>query len=293
MSKIVSKLFMLGGVLCIVIVLTELLARLIFSQEFSESRVARMHLSEAHNYFLDRKREPFPDQNSSGEYIIFLGDSFVYGGQLPTQSTFPVAYERCINRRGLQYKVLNLGISGAGILDQAHILSQVLNEHMSNVRIKAVVILHSQEDRAIKPSGIHPYELCTDYPYAKYRDLHYKSFLAYHLDSRFMAKDITERCLKKNFDTLKDLTEDRGIKLIRLYNYSSVINENSLDEEVKLAAKESLQSFSEAFPAQYIPLNAAFDSIASHQSLYADDNYHYNDTANAIIGEYLCDKIEL
>ena len=304
MGKLVSAFFALIAVLSITLGTAEILSRFIFSQENKSARMARSNLSEAYNLLLKEKRDAFPAIDSTDEYIVFLGDSFTFGYTQSSQNSFPVAYERCINRRGLPYKVLNLGIPSTGILDQAFFLEKALNEHMPNISIKAIVALHSQNDRYIEHWGLHPYEVCSAYPYAKYRALHYKSFLAYYLDyllwpkshfkeNELFREPITESCLKQGFDKFETLTNARNIPLIRLYHFDSVQNESLNEEDMQKRADQFFSTFRQDFPAEYIMINPAFSSVASYQSLYADDNYHYNATANAMIGEYLCDKIQL
>lgn len=304
MRRLFSALFLLIVVSSITLGAVELLSRLIFSQENETSRMARSNLVEAHAQLLREMRDPFPPSDSADEYVIFLGDSFTYGYTQSAQNSFPAAYERCIKRRGLPYKVLNFGISSSGIIGQSYFLEKALNERMQTIKIKAVVALHSQNDRYIEHWGLHPYEVCNGYPYAKYRELHYKSFVAYYLDyilqpkshfknEKLFKEPITEACLKEHFNKFELLTKERDIPLFHLYHFDSIKNESMTTEQLQKTATEFFESFQQDFPADYIQVNPAFNNVASYQSLYAEDNYHYNQTANAMIGEYLCDKIEL
>lgn len=262
-----------------------------------------MNLDEAYKLYLLKKRDSLPTSSMDDEFIIFFGDSFTYGENEAVQDTFPVAYERCINRRGKTYKVLNLGVSSTAILDQAYFFERVMRESLSSLKIKAFVFLHTQNDRYIEHWGLHPYEVCSGYPYSGLRVLQHKLFLAYYLDylawpkshfknDKLFKEPVTEQCLQENFSNIDKIAATYNTPVHHLYLFDSIKSDISA-VDLRRSGNEFFDSFKRDFPANYIYVNDAFNSVPDLNSLYSSDDYHFNPTANAMIGEYLCDKIEL
>ena len=53
------------------------------------------------------------------------------------------------------------------------------------------------------------------------------------------------------------------------------------------------ESFSKDFDLDLLVINKVLNELSSDREIYAVDNYHFNASTNAIIGEYLCEQIKL
>lgn len=306
MTRLLFPILSLSGMLFVALVIGEFASRFIFSKEYKSSSMARYELPVAIEAYYRNSRQPLPPPSSNGEpkkYIVFIGDSFTYGDGVKFEESFPAAFARCTKRRGLDVEVLNFGVKGQSIIDHTLMLKNLLSSKLNGLNIVAVVQALTQNDRYLEHWGVHPYEVCPQYyPMSYTRDLHHYSFLAYYLDymvnkkshyGKTLYKDPpSERCLIEHFNEFEKITKDNGIALYRTYLLDAVNEQKSIAEMTESSAV-FFEQFSQDFPAEYIQTNEAFKSLSMYSELYNQDNYHFNATANAMIGEYLCDKIQL
>lgn len=299
MRKIINAFICLVGILGLTLVLIEVASRLYFSEQNYLSITARKSSEEVLSSYFSRTRATIP-QESDDEYILFIGDSFTYGDTLSKDEAYPKVFERCIQRKGSKLKVINGAVQGTGILDHAQLLERFLTKELSHLKIKRVIMGLVKNDRYIEPWGFHPYDACSDlYPYSNTRFLHHNFFSLYYLDylvnkkSHYDLKDQkTEECFNRSFNKIKEILKERKIPLTTTFLADAVKTPTS-DGVIGLNYMNFLKTFEEDFSFEYIVINKVFDSISSEREVYSHDNYHFNASTNALIGEYLCDQIKI
>tara|TARA_R110000868_G_scaffold155691_7_gene382245 strand:- start:6010 stop:6918 length:909 start_codon:yes stop_codon:yes gene_type:complete len=302
MKKILNALICLIGILGIAVGILEVASRFYFSKEFNISTTARKLPVDVINAYITRTRAIIPT-NSEEEYVVFLGDSFTFGDTLPLRESYPKVFERCLQRRGSKIKVINAGVQGTGLIDHFQIANRFLNQELANVNIKRVILGITDNDQLIETWGFHPYDACPDlYPYSNTRFLHHHLFSAYYLDylknvNNHQTKDKavierTNKCLKRNVDQLKSLLAKKKIPLTTTFLADAVRNDSENDV-TSLSYVDKAEAFSDKFGLNFIVINEVLKSLASDREIYSADDYHFNASTNAIIGEYLCEQIKL
>jgi lysophospholipase L1-like esterase len=71
--------------------------------------------------------DPLTFEKAPGQIrILCLGDSFTFGSFVNDEDTFPSLLGTALRRRGMPVEVINGGVGGTTIVDQAHFLSKAL-----------------------------------------------------------------------------------------------------------------------------------------------------------------------
>lgn len=305
MVRLSKTLFVAVGILLASFLLAELGSRLIFHKELELSTMARYNLNDTVKAYFRNTRDSAAvlEEDKTDQYVIFIGDSFTYGDGVKRSEAFPAIYESCKRRNGSALKVLNLGIKGSSLIDHSVFISNLLEKY-NHENILAVVHSITQNDRYIDHWGIHPYEVCPQsFKYSSLRSLHYNFFITYladyylhrrsHHNEKSLIKDLaTEQCLSQSFSKMNKLLKEKNIPLFRTYLFD-IYNSSASIASLKEGVTTYANNFQKDFPDNYININNAFQSISTYSELYGSDNYHFNPMANALIGEYLCNEIDL
>tara|TARA_R110000868_G_scaffold237486_4_gene492048 strand:- start:11072 stop:11980 length:909 start_codon:yes stop_codon:yes gene_type:complete len=302
MKKLLNSLICLIGILGIAVVIIEIISRFYFSEQYNISNTARQKPDELIQQYITRTRAVIPT-NTEDEYVVFFGDSFTYGDTLPLSESYPKVFERCLQRKGSKLKVINVAVQGSSFLDHFQVANRFLNVELANTNIKKVILGVTDNDQYIEHWGYHPYDTCQDlYPYSNTRFLHHHLFSAYYLDyllnvsnRHVKDKNVESRaklCLKRNIDNFKSLIKEKNLPLQMTFLIDAMKDYNNTGV-LGVEYVERSKDFAKKFDLDFIVINEAFKNLSSDRDVYAIDNYHFNASTNAIIGEYLCEHIKI
>lgn len=207
-------------------------AKVIYKGDMVESNHAQFKISDDPILLYEWKQAPqevMRDKPKNTFRIIVVGDSITYRSMWALDDYYPKVLQDLLNShsRGLRYEVMNAGVPGYNIVQEARFLEKRLLKYSSDM---VIVGYCSTNDRAIKRKfvkyrdGLYSCDVIENYPYVL--NLPFNSILLRHsalyrlINLRLANVSKTNRAFYKPQIKYFDLTGETEIAIKKLKDLS-------------------------------------------------------------------------